>query len=155
MRRQGSIWHDLLTGVLEPAELLTVDSYLEAADAAVRRVGHAAARVLLHFWYAVAALLAATGGLIYVSLTNGPAVGRFWGVLLTVVGGSAVLWRGVRGAVSRLAERASGPLWQVERHDALAAATTRLPAGASAGMIRRQVHHRPFRRPPASGPLTR
>ncbi|MHB1430567.1 MAG: hypothetical protein ACYCVZ_00395 [Streptosporangiaceae bacterium] len=148
LRRQGSIWHDLLTGVLGPSELLTVDSYLEAADIAVRRVGHAAGRVLLHFWYAVAAVLVAAGGLIYVSLTNGPAVGRFWGVLLTVVGGSAALWRGVRGAVSRLAERASGPLWQVERDDALAAAATRLPVGATAGLIRRRVHQRPFRRPP-------
>lgn len=147
LRQQGSLWRGMISGELDPASLLTADAYIEAADAAARRAGHITARVLAHFWYAVAFLVAVGGGLTYACLANAAGTTKFWGVFLTVAGGSATLWRGVRAAIGRLAQDASGPLWHIERDDALRVAATRLPAGASAGRLRRQVRARPHREP--------
>ncbi len=150
LRRQGAVWHDLLSGERDPASLLTIESYVQAGDAAVRRVGLLARRVLAHFWYAVVLLLAVAGGLVYVSVAYAAGTAKIWGVFLAAAGGSGALVQGVRQSLSKMAQRAEAPLWQVERDDALQAGATRLPAGATAGHLRRRVTPRQFRRPVAA-----
>jgi hypothetical protein len=141
------VWHDLLCGERDPDSLLTIEAYVEAGDAAARRVGLLTVRVLVHFWYAVAFVSAVVGALVYVSWAYAAGTAKFWGVFLTAVGGSGALVQGVRGGLSKMARRAEAPLWQVERDDALTAGATRLPMGATAGHLRRRVTPRQFRAP--------
>jgi hypothetical protein len=152
LRRQGAVWHDLLSGQRDPASLLTAEAYVEAADIAVHRVGVLARRVLLHFWYAVAFVLAVAGGLVYVSVAYAAGTGKIWGIFLAAIGGSGALIQGVRRGLSQVAQRAGAPLWQVEKADALQVGATRLPIGATTGHLRRRVTLPQNRRPTTAAP---
>lgn len=153
LRRQGAAWHDLLSGERDPAAVLSADAYIQAADIAVHRVGFLARQVLVHFWYAVLLLLAVVGGLVYLAVTYAAGAAKFWSAFVAAAGGFAALVQGVRRNLSNLAQRAEAPLWQVERDDALHAGATRLPAGATAGRVRRRVSPRQFKRPAAAAIL--
>ena len=147
LRRQGAAWRDLLSGERDSASLLSADAYVQAADIAVHRVGFLARQVLVHFWYAAVLLLAVVGGLVYLAVTYAAGTAKFWSAFVAAAGGFAALVQGVRRNLSNLAQRAEAPLWQVERDDALQVGATRLPAGATAGRVRRRVSPRQFKRP--------
>ncbi len=147
LRRQGAAWRDLLSGERDPASVLSADAYVQAADIAVHRVGFLARQVLVHFWYAAVLLLAVVGGLVYLAVTYAAGTAKFWSAFVAAAGGFAALVQGVRRNLSNLAQRAEAPLWQVERDDALQVGATRLPAGATAGRVRRRVSPRQFKRP--------
>jgi hypothetical protein len=149
LRRQGATWRDLLSGEREPASVLSADAYVQAADIAVHRVGFLARQVLVHFWYAAVLLVAVVGGLVYLAVTYAAGTAKFWSAFAAAAGGFAALVQGVRRNLSNLAQRAEAPLWQVERDDALKVGATRLPAGATAGRVRRRVSPREFKRPAA------
>ena len=150
LRHQGAVWRDLLSGEMEPASLLTAEAYVSATDIALRRAGFLARQVLAHFWYAVLPLLAVVGGLIYLSVAYAAGMAKFWGVFVTAAGGSGALVQGVRRSLSNAAQRTGTPLGHAERDDALQAGATRLPAGATAGRVRRRVPSGEFKGPAAS-----
>ena len=150
LQRQGAVWRDLLSGEREPDSLLTAEAYVGATDMALHRVGIVARQVLVHFWYAVVSLLAVAGGLIYLSVAYASGMGKFWGVLVTMAGGSAALVQGVRRSLSNATQRTGVPLGHAERGNALQVGATRLPIGATAGRVRRRAHTREFKRPTAS-----
>jgi hypothetical protein len=87
------------------------------------------------------------GGLVYLAVTYAAGTAKFWSAFVAAAGGFAALVQGVRRNLSNLAQRAEAPLWQVERDDALQVGATRLPAGATAGRVRRRVSPREFKRP--------
>ena len=155
LRRQGSVWRDLLSGERDPESLLTAEAYIGATDIAVRRVGSLARQVLVRLWYAIVPLLAMVGGLVYLSLAYAAGTAKFWGVFATVAGGSGVLVQGVRQGVANVAQRSEIPLWQAERDDALQVGATRLPVGATAGRVRRRAAPRQFKRPASRTPTRR
>jgi hypothetical protein len=146
LRRQGAVWHDLLSGERDPSTVLSAETHIRAADIAVRRAGFLARQVVVHFWYAVVPLLVAVGGLIYLSVTYAAGTAKFWGAFVAAVGGSGALVQGVRRSLSHLAHQTGAPLWRVERDDALQVGATRLPVGATSGRVRRRVRPREFRR---------
>jgi hypothetical protein len=72
-------------------------------------------RVLVHFRYAVAFVLAVAAGLVYVAYAWAAGSAKVWGVFLTAVGGSGALLQGVRRGVQRAGRRAEAPLWESRR----------------------------------------
>jgi hypothetical protein len=149
LRRQGAVWRGLLSGEQQPATLLTAEAYVAAADMSLRRAGFLARQVLAHFWYAVVPLLALVGGLVYLSVTYAAGTAKFWGVFVTVAGGSGALVQGVRRGLSSMVRRTGAPLGQAERADALQAGATRLPFGANLDRVRRRLASGNFKRPVA------
>ena len=127
---QCEIWRQLVTGDKQATDMLEPENYLDAAD---RLAGKYVATVRLALeknWRlaAIAGVLALAGlvllGLVaFVGDGDGDGSGLVAG-LTALLGAAGLTWKGLGGAVGKLAGRLEGPLWAAELDGAVAEAAT-------------------------------
>ena len=124
IRVQGRIWRELLTGEKAARDILSLSDYFAAG----RR---AAVRVLMRFWWLIAAATLLIAGVIYAGsyLHNIPPLVRLAGDVAWLAGAAGIWLRGAGTLLGPGVTRAEGWLWQTELDGSVAVAATRLPAG--------------------------
>ena len=125
--RQGELWRAILSGEKNATELLDIDDYLNAARDLAARMHSILRDVVARFPLLiglVAMLLVA--GVVLLIIGGGSEIVAGAASLIAAVG---LTWRGVGGAVGRLAGKLEQPLWGAVLDIAIADAITLLPAG--------------------------
>jgi hypothetical protein len=124
IRVQGRIWRELLTGEKAARDILSLPDYFAAG----RR---AAVRVLMRFWWLIAAAILLIAGVIFAGsyLHNVPPLVRLAGDVAWLAGAAGIWLRGAGTFLGPGVTRAEGWLWQTELDGSVAVAATRLPAG--------------------------
>jgi hypothetical protein len=127
-RRQGELWHAVLSGEKRPQELLELDNYVDAASEAGKRMASAARKALWRFKLAVLATIVLIGLGIWL-VTSGGAAKDVAGAtsFLAAVGLS---WKGLGGALGKLAAQLEEPVWGAIVDQAVTNAITLLPTNA-------------------------
>jgi hypothetical protein len=133
LRRQGEVWHDLLTYDKRGEDMLDTDHYLRAANSLVAAMASTVWRFLrpLRFPLAVATLLLA-GGIALLLLTG--AVGQVLGAIAVVAGAAGITGAGIRARLGKVAAQLQFRLWGAELDLAIAEAVLIGPAGWGAGI---------------------
>ena len=123
LRRQGQIWRALLAGEKAGKDMLEIDDYLEAAKEASGRVRAVGRRFLRDFpvLVGIVVLLFVGGIALIVVLNDGAGAAAGAGAILASIGLS---WKGVGGALGRLARQLEEPLWGAEMDHAITRAIT-------------------------------
>jgi len=125
--RQGDVWLMLLVGTLSTAGLLGAEGFVAAAEAAVSRSAKIARGVLRRYWFAAAALLAALGGILFLTFAYTGGAATAWTSIAAIAGSLGVSVRSMTSAVTRLGEEAVLPVLEPAEEDAMAWAITTLP----------------------------
>ena len=130
IRVQGRIWRELLTGEKAARDILSLSDYFAAG----RR---AAVRILMRFWWLIAAATLLIAGVIFAGsyLHNVPPLVRLIGDVAWLAGAAGIWLRGAGTLLGPGLTHAEGWLWQTELDESVAAAATRLPAGAKRSPI--------------------
>jgi hypothetical protein len=125
LQRQGQLWRALLSGEKRAADMLEIEDYLDAAQRLSLRMRLIAARLLRDFPALVVTVLALfIGGIVAMVATNNAATAAAGaGAVLTSLGLS---WKGIGGALGRLARQVEDPLWGAEIDRAITRAITLL-----------------------------
>ncbi len=137
LRRQGELWRALLCGEKEAKDMLEIGNYISAASQMLRRTAAIVRSVTFRMPLLTCATLALTGGGIYL-LSKGGSSHLVAGATSVLVA-FGLTWKGVGGALGRLAGRLEQPLWGAVLDDAIADAITLLPGNRSERGGKRQV----------------
>jgi hypothetical protein len=127
LETQGHHWRGLLTGDVIAGGQPGIGAWLLAGEAMLRTLKNLVRKILRHFWLVAAVILAAIGGLLYLSIANSQGTAKVWTTLVTVAGGFGVSATGLRTAATRLGTEIEQPVWQAADRDARAWAVTWLP----------------------------
>lgn len=125
--RQGEVWLALLTGVQTTDGLLSPEAEVGAAEAALSRAWRIVTRVVRHYLPALVVLLAALGGVVYLSQAYLGGAARVWTDIAAIAGTMGVSARGIGQSAARLAREGTASLFAREEVDAKAWAVTALP----------------------------
>jgi len=126
LRREGQLWHALLTGEKQGEDMLDTHDYLGAADRLVSSSLRAARVVLRRLWWLVAFIALAAAAVVYVLLKDKEVIGAVVAVLAAV----GLTGAGVRAQLTRLARPLEKSLWGAELDQAIADAITIKPGDA-------------------------
>jgi hypothetical protein len=127
LRTQGAAWHALLAGEADASEQTSADAWVQAGKSLVRTARLLTAAILRRFWPVVVIVVAATGGLLYLAITNSHGTAKLWTSLVTVATALGVSGAGLRSAAARVAGGIKDDIWSAARLDAQAWAATWLP----------------------------
>jgi hypothetical protein len=126
LMRQGELWRTLLSGEKRGTEMLEIRNYLHATSKVAARMSSIVGRVLLHFWWLVLIVVALIAGAVVLFIEGGGShVVAGAGAL---VAGLGLGWKGVGGALGKLAGRLEQPLWGAVLDVAIADAITLTPS---------------------------
>jgi len=126
LMRQGELWRSLLSGEKKATEMLEVRNYLHAAGKVAGRMSSIFWRVVLHFWWLVLIVIALIAGSVLLLTSGGGShIVAGAGTLIVAVGLS---WKGVGGALEKLAGKLEQPLWGAVLDVAIADAITLRPS---------------------------
>jgi hypothetical protein len=125
--RQGDIWLTLLIGSRPAIGLLTPEGYAAAREAALRRTGGIARRLLRRYWMAALAAAAIAGGLLYLALASLRGMAEVWTSIAVVGGTVGVSLLAVTSAVTRISANAGRYVLGLEAEQAMAWTITTLP----------------------------
>lgn len=125
--RQGDAWLDLLTGAQLTAGLLSPEAYAQAGERALDRSARIVSLAAKHFWYALAVVGAALGGLSYLAIADLQGAARVWTEIASIVGSLGISARGLSAAAGRLAVEGIRPVYALEEVDLMAWSVTVLP----------------------------
>jgi hypothetical protein len=130
LRRQGELWRAVLSGDKSAKEMLEIADYLDAAQRLSTRMRSIAGRLLRTFPILVAVVLILfIGGIVAMVATHSAATAAAGaGAILTSLGLS---WKGLGGALGRLARQVEDPLWGAEIDHAVTRAITLLKPQAN------------------------
>jgi hypothetical protein len=125
LRRQGQLWRAVLSGEKSGRDMLEIGDYIDAAQRLSTRMRAIAGRGLREFPGLVAAVvLLFCGGIALMVLTDNAATAAAGagGVLASL----GLTWKGVGGALGRLARQVEDPLWGAELDQGITRAITLL-----------------------------
>lgn len=125
IRRQGELWRALLSGEKQGTEMLEIRNYLHAASKVAGRMSGVFWRVLLHFWWLVLVVIALIAGSVVLFVGGGGSHIVAGGA--TLVAAFGLGWKGVGGALGKLAGKLEQPLWGAVLDAAIADAITLKP----------------------------
>lgn len=153
---QGEHWRALLSGEKDPTSLLTPEAYVQAGEAALRRAGTIAWRVLANFWLPIVIAVAVIVGAVFVALFYAKGTAKVWTSVVAAAGGLGITAQGIKTAARQAATKAGGSLLEGAESDAIGWAATWLPPTAAQGAVAGRSHSRKLRRmgvaPPSSPP---
>jgi hypothetical protein len=125
IKRQGELWRALLSGEKRGTEMLEIGNYLQAAGKVAGRMSSIFWRAVLHFWWLVLVVAALIAGAVLLFIKGGSGhIVAGAGTLLAAFGLS---WKGVGGALGKLAGKLEQPLWGAVLDRAIADAITLKP----------------------------
>jgi hypothetical protein len=126
---QGELWRSLLSGEKKGTEMLEPKNYLDAAGqvaAQLRAVALATLKPFAGLVVLIVVLLALGAWLLVESSHGGNTVAG----LLSVLSAVGLTWKGIGGAVGKLAGKLEAPIWGAELDMAIKDAITLVPASA-------------------------
>jgi hypothetical protein len=126
LMRQGELWRSLLSGEKQGTQMLEIHNYLHAASKIAKQMSSIFWRVVLHFWWLVLIVIALIAGSVLLLTSGGGShIVAGAGTLIVAVGLS---WKGVGGALEKLAGKLEQPLWGAVLDVAIADAITLTPS---------------------------
>jgi len=137
LRRQGELWRALLSGEKQGTDMLEIDNYLDAGKELARRmaaIGWRAAWRMPLLSLLVAGLVAAGIWLLSQGSSSQLVAGA-----TSVLAALGLTWKGLGGALGKLAGKLEQPLWGAVLDQAIADAITLLPDNSAEHGGRRQV----------------
>jgi hypothetical protein len=137
IKRQGELWRALLSGEKRGTEMLEIGNYLQAAGKIAGRMSAIASRVMLHFWWLVLIVAGLIAGSVILFIEGGSShIVAGAGTLLAALGLS---WKGIGGALGKLAGKLEQPLWGAVLDTAIADAITLKPGNKADLLGRRNL----------------
>jgi len=124
---QGDLWLRVLSGEERTDGLLSAESEAAGAEAALHRARRLVAKVAWHYAPALAVLLAALGGIVFLAQADLGGAGRVWTEIAAIASALGVSTRGIGAATGRLVREGTAPLVRSADVDAKAYAVTTLP----------------------------
>ncbi len=125
---QGDTWLNLLVGAESTDGLLTPEAYLAAGEAALSRTGRIIRKIIRHYWIALVVLALLVGVVVYFAASDLTGAGKLWTQIAAVAGALGVTAKGIGSAMASLSRSAEKPIFGAEKIDAMAWATTSIPA---------------------------
>jgi hypothetical protein len=141
-RAQAEHWHALLTGMRDPASLVSPQAYVEAAQAALRRAQTVLRGVVRHYWVYLLIAVLAIVAVVVIAVVFADGTAKVWGAVLPVVVGLGLTGAGVRRVAGQLANDAEKPLLGLANSDAMSWACTWLPVVKSTAGQKRRLRKR-------------
>jgi len=139
--RQGDVWLELLTGTQTTQGLLDPEGYVAAGELSIRRTTKIVLGIVRHYWAALVVLIAALGGVFYLSAAYLGGAGKVWTNIAALGASLGITARGIGSAMARMAKAAERPIFGLEEEDVMAWSVTALPPvrlnGAGIRAIRR------------------
>lgn len=126
LMRQGELWRSLLSGEKKGTEMLEIRNYLHAASRIAKQMSSIFWRVVLHFWWLVLIVIALIAGSIL--LFTGGGGSHIVAGAGTLIAAFGLGWKGVGGALEKLAGKLEQPLWGAVLDVAIADAITLAPS---------------------------
>lgn len=134
---QGEIWRRILSGEILAEDLLTADSYRQAAVRLLGRLRSLAVSFLKRWWGLVIFLFLLVGVPVWAILTYEPTGAVAIAALIaTGAGALGISWKTVTSTLGKVSSKAEGPLWNAEVLHSIVVATTVIP---SDGKVRDMV----------------
>jgi hypothetical protein len=127
LRTQGSAWYSLLSGETDTSGQTSADAWVQAGESMLRTTRLLMLTILRRFWFLVAIIGAATGGLLYLAITYSSGTAKVWTSLATVAAALGVSGAGLRAATLKAAGGIEQDIWHAASLDAHAWAATWLP----------------------------
>jgi hypothetical protein len=124
---QGWVWHSVLTADPEVGVNPSMSAWIHVGTAVARAVRIMTLTVLRRFWWLVAIVLAALGGLLYLVISNLSGVSQVWASLVTVVAVAGGGGYGLSSGVSQSLGGVGYEIWTAAKQDAAAWNITWLP----------------------------
>jgi hypothetical protein len=145
---QERAWRALLTSPPAPGgSQPSVDAWIHTGESVLRTARTLVRKVLLHFWPVVVLVLAATGGLLYLAISNLQGASKFWASFVTVAGAFGVSGTALRTAGQSAAQGVEQEVWNAATLEARAWEVTWLPTLTPSLRDRYRLYRRGVARP--------
>jgi hypothetical protein len=115
----------------------SVDAWVQASRSMVRTTRQLTLTILRHFWLIVVVIAAATGGLLYLAITDSSGTAKVWASLATVAAAFGITGVSLRTAAIRAATGMEQDICRAASFDARAWGATWLPT-VPQGRLQRQ-----------------
>lgn len=128
IRRQGQVWYGLLTGEIDPLQLLEPRDYVAATESLLAYIGRLAWSFLVSNW--IGRVLGLVALAVTIFLVAVSIMGRFpavVGAAVLLLGALGVTGGSIASSVGRVLRQAQGPLWDAELANGVAAEALHLP----------------------------
>ena len=126
--RQGDTWLSLLIGEKTTDALLSPEGLVAAGDAALRRTARIIGKVLWRYRAALVVILIALAAVLTLAALYLGGASKVWTSIAGITGAFGVTWKGVGGAIPKLAKNAETPIFGLEEIEAMAWTVTDLPS---------------------------
>jgi hypothetical protein len=150
LRNQGNAWHRLLSSEYTDRGQPPMGAWIHAGESVLRSTRAVIVKMVRWFWPVAVVILAATAGLLYLSLHDAHGTARVWTTLVTLAGGISASGVGLRSGATKLAGGLEQTAWQAATLDAQAWAVTWLPSIRQGPLGRYRLRKRGVA-PPVSG----
>jgi hypothetical protein len=137
LRRQGELWRALLSGEKQGTDMLEIDNYLDAARRLSVRTAAIVRGVVVRMPLLSTLVLALAGVGVWLLAEGGSA--QLVAGVTSVLAALGLTWKGLGGALGKLAGKLEQPLWGAVLDDAIADAVTLLPSNKADVLGRRQI----------------
>lgn len=128
LRTQGQAWRAQLAGQADSSGPISPDAWVHAGQSILRTSRTLTLTAFRRFWPVIAVVAAATGGLLYLAITNSSGLAKIWTSLATVAVALGVTGVSVRAAANKAASGIEHDISQAAGLDARAWSITWLPA---------------------------
>jgi hypothetical protein len=152
-RNQSLVWQRLLSSRDGTTIQPPIGAWIHAGEQIVRSSRKTVAQLCRWFWPVLVILLVATGGLLYLAISDAEGTARVWAALVTVAGGLAASGAGIRNGAQRVAGGVEQSAWQAADLEAQAWTITWLPTIPQGLRTRRRLRQSGVS-PPSSGTRT-
>jgi hypothetical protein len=134
LHSQGELWRRLLSGEMEPVQLLGPEDYVEAGERLLQRGLEITARYVRRWWPVITAFITATGAAIWTAVTYAPAgTDRVTAVIVSAAAALGVSWKGLGATLGKALNQTENALWASEVNVAVQNAATILPTASQPG----------------------
>lgn len=135
LRSQSHTWRGLLSGNTEATTTPDIDAWVHAGESLLRTAQRLGRLLVTRFWPVLVVILAAVGGLMYLSLADSAGTAKAWTSIATVAGGLGITGVGIRTAANRATGAIGESVTKTVTIEAHAWEVTLLPA-LKVGVIR-------------------
>lgn len=142
LRTQARAWRQVLVGPTDPSSRPGIGAWVHAGESTLRTARAMTLLALRKFWWVAALILAATGGLLYIALTQSAGTAKAWTSLVTVAAGFGLSGASLKAAAQRTGRGLEQSVLQAAEIEARAWSVTWLPTVPQSSAQRRQLAQR-------------
>lgn len=124
---QETAWKALLAGTPGSSTAPSVQAWVRAGESVMRSARSIVRQVVARFWPLAFLILAATGGLMYLAISQSQGTMKAWTGLLTALGSVGVSAASLKAGAQKVAKGIEQEVWNAASLDARAWAVTWLP----------------------------